>query len=78
MIELRLHRAIYRGDAVDAALQAFVGHGTFERAEEPDHWVVRVAGSEGSGPDRERRLAGELGNWALGLTLRRPRKVPSR
>lgn len=72
MIELRFHREVYPGEAVDEALQVFARHGAFERAEEPSHWVVRVTARR---PERERALAGELGNYALGLTLRR--EVPA-
>jgi hypothetical protein len=68
MIELRLHRALYRGECVDEALKALAAYASFERAEEPEHWVVRVTAAS---PERERRVAGELGNRALGLTVRR-------
>jgi len=63
--ELRLHRALYDGAAVDAALQVYAAHGRIERAEEPAHWVVRVTATS---PARERRVALELANYALGLT----------
>jgi len=65
--ELRFNRAIYRGEAVDAALEAFSGFAAFEQSEEPQHWVVRVHVEPA---ERERQVAGELGNYALGLTLR--------
>lgn len=70
MRELRFHRDLYRGEAVDEALKIFDRFATFERAEEDDYWVVRLeSGSEA----RERRIADELGNYALGLTLRHRR-----
>ena len=67
MRELRLHREIYAGAAVDAALQVYAKYGRFERAEEAAHWVVRVSAKT---PARERRVALELANYALGLTRR--------
>ena len=66
MKELRLHRKLYRGPSIDEALKLYAKYATFEQAEEPDYWVVRVtAGS----PAREERVAGELANYALGLTI---------
>lgn len=66
MTELRLHRTLYRGTAVDAALQVYGSYATFERVEDGDYWVVRVSSSA---PARERRVARELANYALGLTV---------
>jgi hypothetical protein len=65
--ELRLHRDIYRGPSVDEALKIFAAHATFERIEERAHWVIRIASRT---PQREKRIAGELGNYALGLTVK--------
>lgn len=67
MIELRFHREVYAGAAVDAAVKVFAAHASFELAEEPAHWIVKLTGAD---PARERRVAGELGNYALGLTVR--------
>lgn len=67
MIELRFHRALYDGKAIDEALKTFAAHASFEQAEEPTHWVVRITAKDAA---RERRIAGELGNFALGLTIR--------
>jgi len=64
--ELRLHRTLYRGTAVDAALEVYGSYATFEQLEEGDHWVVRVSSTS---PARERRVARELANYALGLTV---------
>jgi hypothetical protein len=64
MRELRFHRSIYAGEAIDAALQRFEGFATFEREIDGEHFVVRVNGAAD-----ERRLAGELANFALGLTV---------
>ena len=70
MTEIRFHREIYRGTAIDEAVKVFTPHATFELAEEPDHWVVRITGKNAA---RERRVAGELGNYALGLTIKAKR-----
>jgi hypothetical protein len=64
---LRLHRDLYQGPALDEALGLFAEHGTFERKDEPLHWVVHITART---PERERRIAGELGNYALGLTVK--------
>jgi hypothetical protein len=67
VIELRFHKELYRGESVDSAIKAFDRYAKLERAEEPTHWIVRV---EGSAPAREKRVARELSNWALGETIR--------
>lgn len=67
MTELRFHRAVYAGTAVDEAVKRFAPFATFELAEEPDHWVVRL---DGPGQARETQIAGELGNYALGTTIK--------
>jgi hypothetical protein len=63
--ELRLHRTLYRGIAVDQAIKVYGAYATFEQLEEGDSWVVRVTSTS---PARERRVAKELANYALGLT----------
>jgi hypothetical protein len=67
VIELRFHRGIYQGTAVDEAVKTYASYGRFELREEPEHWIVAI---EGASEARERRLAGELANYALGLTVR--------
>lgn len=67
MRELRFHRELYRGECVDEALGIYERFATFTRAEEDAYWVVRV---EAATPARERKIADELANYALGLTLR--------
>lgn len=75
MIELRFHRDIYAGEAVDEAIKQFARFGAFERIEDAHHWVVRITARK---PDRERQIAGELGNHALGLAdLRRRAARPA-
>ena len=66
MRALRFAKELYRGEHVDEALKLFERYGTLERAEEDDAWVVKIeAGSRA----KERRLAGEIANYALGLTV---------
>jgi hypothetical protein len=66
VIELRFHRELYRGESVDSAIKTYDRFAKIERAEQPEHWVVRI---EADKPERERRIADELGNYALGLTI---------
>ena len=70
MIEVRLHRGLYPAAAVDEAVKVYGPHATLERCDEAEHWGVRVTAPETSSPSRERRVAGELANYALGLTAR--------
>lgn len=67
MIELRFHRELYDGKSVDEALKTFAKFATFEQAEETSHWIVRITGKDEA---RERRIADELANFALGLTIK--------
>lgn len=67
MIELKFHREIYAGPSVDEAVKIFAAYATFELEEEPAHWRVRITAASS---DRERRIAGEFGNYALGLTIK--------
>lgn len=67
MTELKFHRDLYEGTAVDEALKLFAAYGAFERAEEPGYWVVRVTGKSAG---REKRVTRELANYALGLTIK--------
>jgi hypothetical protein len=64
---LRLQRDLYDGAALGEALAVFAPHGTFERRDQPSHFVVEITAAT---PERERRIAGELGNYALGLTVK--------
>lgn len=67
MKELRFHRELYPGEAVDAAMKTFESWAELSREQTESHWVVRV---EGRSAAAERRIAGELANFALGLTVR--------
>jgi hypothetical protein len=67
MREVRFHREVYRGEAVDAAIRTFEPWARVEREASPTHWIVRISARS---PAVERRVAGELSNYALGLTVR--------
>ena len=67
MTELRFHREVYRGTAIDEAMNVFARFCTFERSEEPAHWVVRLSAKSAA---REREIVGEFANFALGLTIK--------
>lgn len=67
MRTLRFPKAVYPGEQVDAAVKVYERFGTFERADEDTHWRIDVSAST---PEREKRLEGELGNYALGLVVR--------
>lgn len=66
MREVRFHRELYRGEHVDQAIKVYDRFAQIERAEEDAHWVVRL---EAKSPERERKIADELANYALGLTI---------
>lgn len=70
MIELRLHRELYEGAAVDEAAKVYADYGALALVEEPTHWVVRVTPAADAEGDA-RTLAAELANYALGLTIER-------
>ena len=74
MIELRLHTEIYGEPGIDTAVDRYRAYATLERLEEPGYRVVRVTASS---PSRERRVAGELANCALGLTVAAKRGSPA-
>lgn len=67
MREVRFHRELYRGEHVDQAIKVYDRYATIERIEEDAYWVARIGASS---PERERRIADELANYALGLTIR--------
>lgn len=65
---LRFHRTLYAGTAIDAALQRFasVANTTFDRREEGEYFVVEITSTSDA---RTKKIARELGNFALGLTI---------
>jgi len=67
MRELRFAKDLYEGTQVDAAVKVFERFGELKTTEADDAWVVTV---DASSDARVRRLAGEIANYALGLTIR--------
>lgn len=63
---LRLHRGLYVGAAIEQALELYAAHAQIERAEEGEHVILRI---ESARPGRAERVARELANYALGLTI---------
>ena len=70
MIDLRFHREVYDGRAVDEAVKTYGKFGRFELVEEPAHWLVRIRAANDA---RERHVASELANYALGITIKNAR-----
>ena len=68
MTSVRFHRELYSGPCVDEAVKLYAAHARFELREEPSHWIVELSTED---PARERVVAGELGNYALGLTVQK-------
>lgn len=67
MRELSFSDAVYADAAVDEAIAAFAQYAQIERLREGINTLVRVTADS---PTRERRVAGELANFALGMTIR--------
>lgn len=68
MTELRFHREVYVGEAIDEAVKTWSNFADFELSETEAHWVVKVT------PKHEAaaaRIIGEFGNYVLGLTVDR-------
>lgn len=65
MIERRFHRELYAPSSVDEAVKVFERFARFEVVDEGDYRVVRVTAKR---PERERKVALEICNYALGLT----------
>ena len=68
MRTLKFHHHVYSGRAIDDALGRLARFGNIDRSFEGEYFVVHV--SAGS-PAKERQLAGEIANHALGLTVER-------
>lgn len=71
MIELRFHRDLYDGFAVDEAAKVYGTYAAMDLAREPETFVVRVTASPETiarGID-ERTLCAEMSNYALGLSI---------
>jgi len=64
--ELRLHRELYLASAIEEAIGLYAAHAEITRGDEGDHVVLRIASAR---PGRAVRVARELSNYALGLTI---------
>lgn len=73
MRSLCFDKSLYDGDQIDAALSVYARFGSFEQRETDDAWVVEIRSGSS---EKERRLAGELANYALGLTIRNRKTQP--
>ncbi len=71
MTELRFDKGIYVGEAVDEAVKRFGGFADFELSENDEAWVVKVTAKK---PALQKRIVGELQNFALGLTIKNPNR----
>jgi hypothetical protein len=67
MKTVRFHRELYPGTALDEAIKLYEPFAKVARSEESSHWVITLTADTDA---RERRIAGELGNYALGLSVR--------
>lgn len=67
-IEVRLHRELYRKEAVESAAKTFEPYAAIERADDDTHYVLRL--TSGRKPERLPKIARELANWALGTTIK--------
>ncbi len=66
MIELSFHRDLYSERAVDEAAEAFASVADIERGQSEEAMVLRV---ESRYPRHERRILGQLKNYALARTI---------
>lgn len=78
MIELKFHRELYDGFAVDEAVKAYAEYATAELEEQPGGFVVRLAATPVAAEHGfdEATIAAELGNYALGKTIERAQQAP--
>lgn len=65
MRECRFHKDIYEATAVTGAVEVYARFAEITVSEEGHHRVVRITAKT---PARERKIALELTNYALGLT----------
>ena len=72
-IALRLRRSLYDAAAIDEAVAAFTAHASVDRADDDACFVLGVRSIK-EGAERERRIAGELANWALGASIKKAKR----
>jgi hypothetical protein len=63
---LRLHNDLYTASAVDRAIETYAKHATIARTDEAPYVRLTI---ESERPARAERVARELANYALGLTV---------
>ena len=63
---LRLHSGLYIAKAIEEAIDLYRGHAEITRAEDGEHTVLSIASQR---PARAEKVAKELANYALGLTI---------
>ena len=66
-MELRFHRELYGDASVRDAVERFASYAEITCVETPEHLVVSVHTGRA---EREARIARELSNFALGLSIR--------
>lgn len=79
MMELRFHKELYDGFAVDEAAKIYGAYGTMDLERNDQGFIVRVTISPDAlaqGID-ERTLASEAANYALGKTIENLRAAES-
>lgn len=68
MSELRFHRTLYAGEAIDEAVKVWSRFADFELSEGDEHWIVAVTPKHAGA---SRQIVGEFANYVLGLTVDR-------
>ena len=63
---LRLHRDLYVAAAIDEAIELYRNHAEITRTDESGYVVLSIASQR---PARAEKVARELANYALGLTI---------
>lgn len=66
MTELRLDLGLYDAGAIAKAVELYAPHAQIERGDEESHAILRI---DSPRPGRATKVARELGNYALGLTI---------
>ena len=70
---LRLHHDLYSPSAIDEALELYGAHAQIARGQEGDHVVLSIVSPRAG---RAERVARELANYALGLTIQKRSGTP--
>jgi hypothetical protein len=70
MSVLHFSREVYAGEAIDQAVKTWSRFADFELRETDDAWIVALT-TKPEYQAHDRRIVGEFGNAALGLTIDR-------